>query len=159
GAQAALARAQGFVRDPKKAEFILSRIAGLVVQPNKEWQEIKAEETTIPSIIFGFVAPLAGIPPLCDLIGSALFARPLSGNFFGALLRAIVTFGVSLALVYLLGLLINMLAEAFEGERNGLQAQKVAAYSMAPAFLSGFFSLWPPIWWVSILPVGYAVYL
>ena len=43
----AKARAQQAFR---KSEFILSRAFGLLREPKKEWEQIKAEETTIPSI-------------------------------------------------------------------------------------------------------------
>ncbi|HVY84171.1 MAG TPA: Yip1 family protein [Caulobacterales bacterium] len=143
----------------QKAEFILSRAWGLLRAPKAEWEQIRDEETTIPNILLGYVAPLAAIPPICDLIGSTLFNRLLQGDFAGALMRAIITFGVSVALIYFLGLLINALAENFDGERNDLQAQKVAAYAMTPTFFSGLFSLWPPVWWFSIFALAYAVYL
>ncbi|MES1199420.1 MAG: Yip1 family protein [Pseudomonadota bacterium] len=143
----------------QKAEFILSRCYGLVRAPKAEWEQIRDEDTTVFNILAGYVAPLAVIPPLCDLIGSALFNRLLQGDFGGAVVRAIITFVVSVLLVGLVGLLINALAENFDGDRNDLRAQKVSAYAMTPTFISGFFSLWPGTWWVSIFALGYAVYL
>src|SRR5262249_4493912 len=103
-------------------------------------------------------------PPICGLIGSALFGANIAGQvvrprFDEAIISAIVSFGVSILLVYLLGILIETLAENFDGQRDALSAQKVAAYSMTPAFLSGIFSPWPPLWWLSIIAIGMAAYL
>ncbi|MES1158328.1 MAG: Yip1 family protein [Terricaulis silvestris] len=147
-----------------KAEFILSRVYGLVRDPKTEWGQIRDEETNIASIIFGYVAPIAAIPPLCDLIGRFVFPTVIAGivvrpRLDEALISVLMTWVVSIALVYLLGLLINALAEQFDAERNDLLAQKVAAYAMTPIFFSGFFSLWPPIWWFSLFAIGYGVYL
>lgn len=143
----------------RKSEFILSRAFGLLREPNKEWQQIKAEETTIPHILLGYVAPLAAIPPICDLIGSTLFNRLLVIDPGEALIRAVVTWVVTVALVFLLGLLINTLADQFEADRDELGAQKIAAYSLTPAFLSGVFSLWPPLWWLSLFALAAMVYI
>lgn len=152
----ARARAQQALRT---SEFILSRAYGLLREPKKEWEQIKAEETTIPRILIGYVAPLAAIPPVCDLIGSALFNRLLTIEPGEALVRAAVTWIVSIGLVYFLGVLINVLADTFDGDRNELNAQKIAAYSLTPSFLSGVFSLWPPLWWISLFALAAMVYI
>jgi hypothetical protein len=53
----------------RKSESILSRAYGLLRDPKAEWEQIRAEETSVPNILIGYVAPLAAIPPICDLIG------------------------------------------------------------------------------------------
>lgn len=143
----------------RKSEFILSRAWGLLREPKKEWEQIRAEETTTPNILIGYVAPLAAIPPVCDLIGSSLFNRMLQDAPGDALIRAVVTWVVSIGLVFFLGVLTNAVAENFEGDKDDLAAQKLAAYSLTPAFLSGFFSLWPPLWWLSLFALAAMVYL
>jgi hypothetical protein len=143
----------------RKSEFLLSRAYGLLREPKKEWEQIRAEETTIPSILLGYVAPLAAIPPICDLIGSSLFNQMLAVEPGAALIRAVVTWVVSIGLVFFLGVLVNVLADNFDGDRNDLAAQKIAAYSLTPAFLSGVFSLWPPLWWVSLFALAAMVYI
>src|SRR5262245_47504805 len=125
----ARARAQQALR---KSEFILSRAWGLLREPKKEWEQIRAEETTVPSILIGYVAPLAAIPPIASVIGSYAFEPALAGDFSAAIVRAVVTWVVSVALVYLLGFLINALADMFEADRNELGAHKIAAYSLTP---------------------------
>ncbi len=143
----------------RKSEFILSRAWGLLRDPKAEWEQIRAEETTVPNILLGYVAPLAAIPPICDLIGSALFNRLIQIDPGEALIRAVITWIVSIGLVFFLGVLINAVAENFEGDRNDLSAQKIAAYSLTPAFLSGVFSLWPPLWWLSLFALAAMVFL
>ncbi len=143
----------------RKAEFIASRAFGLFVKPEVEWDEIRREETNAAAILIGYVAPLAAIPPVCDLLGSIIFAHVLQGDITSAVVRAAVTFVASVAVVFLLGLLINAAAEHFDADRDDLAAQKVAAYAMTPTFLAGVFSLWPPLWWLAIFAIGYTVYL
>lgn len=147
-----------------KSEHILSRAYGLFSDPKREWEQIRAEETTIPNILIGYVAPLALIPPVCGLVGDTVFGRRIGEAVFRpeigeAIISLVVTWIVSIALVFLLGLLIDSLAETFDAERNDLAAQKVAAYSLTPAFLSGVFSLWPPLWWISLFALAAMVFL
>lgn len=143
----------------QKAEFILSRAYGLFRDPQSEWKQIRDEVTTVPNILIGYVAPLALIPPVCDLIGSSIFNRMLQIDPGQALVRAVMTWLVSVALVGFLGVLINTVAENFDAERNDLSSQKIAAYSLTPAFLSGVFSLWPPLWWLSLFALAAMVFL
>ena len=76
-----------------------------------------------------------------------------------ALIRAVVTWLVSVALVAFLGILVNLIADNFDADRDDLAAQKIAAYSLTPAFLSGIFSLWPPLWWLSLFALAAMVYI
>ncbi len=143
----------------QKSEFILSRCYGLFRDPKGEWKQIRDEETTIPNILVGYVAPLAAIPPICDLIGSSIFNHMLQVEPGQAIIRAVITWIVSVALVGFLGILINVIAPNFDAEQNDLAAQKIAAYSMTPAFLSGVFSLLPWLWWVSLFALAAMVFL
>jgi hypothetical protein len=143
----------------RKSEFILSRCYGLFRDPKEEWRQIRDEETTIPNILIGYVAPLAAIPPICDLIGSSIFAHMLQVEPGQAIIRAVITWIVSIALVGFLGILINVLSTNFDAERNDLAAQKIAAYSLTPAFLSGVFSLFPWLWWFSLFALAAMVFL
>lgn len=143
----------------QKSEFILSRAWGLVSNPKAEWEQIRAEETTIPNILIGYVAPLAAIPPLASLIGSLLWGRAgladLGGNFIGA----VVAWLVGVAMVYLLGIVINATAENFDSVRDDLGAQKLAAYSLTPFFVSTLLLIWPPLIWIPVLALGWMVFL
>jgi hypothetical protein len=152
----ARARAQQALR---KSEFILSRAYGLLREPKKEWEQIRAEETTVPNILLGYVAPLAAIVPICSIIGAYVFEPEFAGDFGRALIRGVITWVVSIALVFFLGVLTNAVAEQFEGDKNDLNSQKLAAYSLTPAFLSGFVGLWPPLWWLSLFALGAMVFL
>ncbi|MFZ2029137.1 MAG: Yip1 family protein [Vitreimonas sp.] len=143
----------------RKSEFILSRCYGLFRDPKGEWKQIRDEDTTIPNILIGYVAPLAAIPIVCDLIGSTIFAHMLQAEPGQAVIRAVVTWIVSIALVGFLGVLINVVSTNFDAERNDLAAQKIAAYSLTPAFLSGVFSLFPWLWWVSLFALAAMVFL
>lgn len=152
----ARARAQEALR---KSEIIFTRAYGLLREPKKEWEQIRAEQTTVPNLMIGYVAPLAAIPPVCGLIGGLIFDPLMVGSVGNAIISVVVTWIVSVALVFLLGLLINTLADQFDADRNEIGAQKIAAYSITPAFLSGLFSLWPPLWWISLFALAAMVFI
>lgn len=152
----ARARAEQAIR---KSEFILSRAYGLMREPKKEWEQIRAEETTIPHILLGYVAPLAAVPIVCDLIGQSVFNNALQVEFGQALIRAVITWLISIGIVFFLGIVVNIAAESFEAEKNDLAAQKIAAYSYTPAFLSGVFLLWPPLGWLPMFALAWGVFI
>jgi hypothetical protein len=143
----------------RKSEFILSRAWRLLREPRAEWRQIQAEETTVPAMLLGYVAPLAAITPVASLIGSYTFEATVAGDVGTAIIRAVMTWVVSVVLVYFLGFLINALADNFDGDRDELAAHKIAAYSLTPAFISGIFSLWPPLWWLSLFALAAMVFL
>lgn len=148
----------------KESEFILSRAYGLLREPAKEWAQIRDEQTTIAHILIGYVAPLAAIPPVCGVIGALVFGERIGETVMrpdigAALVSAVVYWIVTVAMTGLFGLLINAAAPNFDADQNELAAQKVAAYSLTPAFLSGVFSLWPPLWWLSLFPLAATFFL
>jgi hypothetical protein len=142
-----------------KSEFILSRAYGLFRDPKKEWEQIRDEETSIPNILLGYVAPLAAIPPVCGLIGALIFEPVRLRAIHTEITSVVVTWVVTVAFVFLLGLLVNTLADQFDADRDDLAAQKIAAYSLTPSFLSGVFSLWPPLWWLSLFALAAMVFI
>ncbi len=144
----------------RRSEFILSRAWGLLSEPKKEWEQIRAEATTVPHILVGYVAPLALIPPVCGIIGGYVFGDAALREPLGAVVvSAFATWLVTIALVYALGFIVNAAAANFDALPDELAAQKLAAYSLTPAFLSGVFSLWPPLWWLSLFALAAMVFL
>ncbi|HRK64768.1 MAG TPA: Yip1 family protein [Terricaulis sp.] len=148
-----------------KSEFILSRAYGLLKSPKSEWEQIRAEQTTIPAILIGYVAPLAAIQPICDIIGKLIFGQLASDSAMGlaalpqALVGGVIFWVVSVAIVGLLGVIVNAAAPHFDADGDDLGAQKIAAYSMTPFYLSGVLLLWPPLGWLGVVGLAAAVYV
>jgi Yip1 domain len=141
-----------------KSEHLFSRAWGLVTSPKAEWEQIRAEETTIPNILVGYVAPLAAILPVANLLAQTWDVG--FASLGGRIIAAIVGWVVGVAMVYLLGLIINATAENFDSLRDELAAQKLAAYSLTPFFLSTLvIVVWPPLFWVTFFPLAFMVFL
>jgi hypothetical protein len=58
---------------------------------------------------------------------------------------AVITYGVGLAITYLLALIVDALAPTFGGEKNFIQSLKLTAYSYTAAWIAGIFQLIPGV--------------
>jgi hypothetical protein len=143
---------------------LVDRVKRILLSPRTEWEVIDAEQTTPAALYTGYIAPLAAIGPLARLIGYTVFgiSLPLMGTYrvpFGsALSGAVIGYVLTLAGTYILALIIDALAPTFNGQRNQIQALKVAAYSSTAAWVAGIFALIPWLGFLGILGL-YSLYL
>ncbi len=139
---------------------IVERVQKILLTPKTEWEVIASEPQTVQELFTNYVMILAAIPALANFIGYAVVGidevrAPMS---YG-LTQLVITYALTLACVYLLAILIDAMAPAFGGEKNFIQAMKVAAFAPTAAWLAGAFKIVP---WVAILSVVgglYSLYL
>lgn len=138
---------------------LVARVKGILLQPKTEWLKIDGEFATTKSLFTRYAMILAAIGPVCSLLGGQLM--PIMGmklSIVGAIVVALVSYGMSLLGVFLLGLIINALAPNFGGTVNKVQAMKLAVYSWTAAWLAGVFGLIPMLGILAILGL-YSFYL
>lgn len=141
------------------------RVKNLLVQPKQEWQAVDAETTTAGDLYRGYIVPLAAIGPIAGVIGTSVvgIGLPFIGRYrvpLGtSITRAVVSYVMALAGVYILALIIDALAPTFAGQRGKMQALKVAAYAATPAWLAGILSLVPALGLLGLLAALYSLYL
>jgi hypothetical protein len=70
-----------------------------------------------------------------------------------------VDYGLSLAGVFVLGMVIDMLAPSFGGTRSRIQGLKVAVYAWTAAWVFAIFQLVPPVGALSVIGGLYSLYL
>ena len=142
---------------------LVSRVKGILLTPKAEWATIEGESATVGSLYTSYIIPLAAIPPICTFIGMSL----VGFNMLGVSVRwpvslglesALVRYVLSLASTYVLALIIDALAPNFGGQKNQIQALKVAAYSSTAAWVAGIFALLPALGILAILGL-YSLYL
>jgi hypothetical protein len=142
---------------------LVSRVKGILMTPKAEWATIDNEAATVGSLYTSYIIPLAAIPPICTFIGMSL----VGFNMLGVAVRwpvslglesALVRYVLSLVSVYVLALIIDALAPNFGGQKNQIQALKVAAYSSTAAWLAGIFMLLPALGLLAIVGL-YSLYL
>lgn len=143
---------------------ITERIKGIILRPQEEWEAIAEERTSIAELYKNYIVLLAAIGPAAAFIGLSIVGvgTPVGGTYripiAAGLVHAVVQYGLTLAGVYILALIIDALAPTFSGEKNIDQAFKLAAYSYTPGWLAGIFALIPLLGILGILGL-YGLYL
>jgi hypothetical protein len=142
---------------------VVERAKNLLLQPKVEWPVIDAEPHTVQGLYTQYIMILAAIGPVAAFIGYSLIG--ISG--FGYSYRVPIAAGIAhmvmsyllmLGSVYLMALVIDALAPTFGGEKNFMQAFKVAAFSPTAAWIAGIFSIIPALGILGLLGL-YSVYL
>ena len=135
---------------------LVARVKGILMQPKIEWLRIDGEFATNKSLFTRYAMILAAIGPVATLVGSLVFGHAW---IVSALVLAIVSYGLSLASVFILGLIINALASSFGGAPNPVQAMKLAVYASTASWIAGVFNLIPLLGWLSIIGGIYSLVL
>lgn len=138
---------------------LVERVKRILLSPQSEWEVIDTEQTTTTALYTGYIAPLAAIGPIAQIIGFSVF------GFMGyripigrALASAIATYVLTLAGTYVLAMIIDALAPTFGGRPDRIQALKVTAYSWTAAWVAGIFALIPALSILGLLGL-YSLYL
>jgi hypothetical protein len=129
---------------------LVGRIKALLLTPRTEWLVIERERTAASDLFIKYAAILAAIPEVAHLIGQTVIDEARA-PFLVALLRALVSYAVSLAAVYLIACAIDFVAPRFAGKRNFSNALKLSVYSYTPLWLAGIFLLVPGLNFLVVL--------
>ncbi|MDF0645317.1 MAG: Yip1 family protein [Nitrospira sp.] len=141
------------------------RAKNMLLQPKVEWATIEPEHISAQALYTGYIIPLAAIGPVAMLIGMSIIGVeiPSIGTVqlpLPTLLPQIVIgYGLGLAAVYVLALIINALAPTFGGKSDRMQALKVAAYGATASWVGGVFHLVPTLGILGLLAGCYTLYL
>lgn len=142
---------------------LVERAKAIILTPAAEWDKIAGETHTVQGLYTNWVMILAAIPAIAGFIGLSIVGGGMFGMSFrvgimAGLSHAIATYLLSLGSVYVFALIIDALAPSFGGEKNFLQAFKVAAFAPTASWLAGIFSILPALSILGILGL-YSLYL
>jgi hypothetical protein len=143
---------------------LLSRIKGLILNPQTEWAQISQEDTSVFDLYRNYVAILALLPPFASFFGSWLFGFSYGSQgimhptFAGGLYRAFVQYLLSLPAFFLVAFVISAIAPHFEGKTDDRRALMLTAYSFTPVWLASLFGLVPGLRWLDVLGF-YGIYV
>ena len=138
---------------------LVSRVKNILLDPQKEWRVIDAEQDRPGDILKSYVAIVAAIPVVCGFIGASIIgAAGYRTGIFVGLFGAIIQYILALIGVYVLAFIIDALASTFGGRKDFNSAFKVAAYSPTAAWVAGVFALLPILSVLTILGL-YSLYL
>lgn len=143
---------------------LIERAKSILLQPKETWVTIEAEATDVATLYTRYAMILAAIPAVCGFIGLSLIGFSAFGvsvrvPFLSGLVNMVVSYAMSLAGLFVLGLIIDALAPTFGGQKSQIQALKVAVYASTAAMLGGVFSLLPSLSVLGLIAALYSIYL
>jgi hypothetical protein len=139
---------------------LIERAKNIILTPKSEWEVVAPEATPTAELYKSYIVPLAAIGPIASFIGLSLvgfgaFRVPIMAG----LTNAIVAYVLGLVGVFIISLIINGLAPTFGGEKNPMQALKVAAYSYTPAWIASVLHILPALSILVLLASLYGLYV
>jgi Yip1 domain len=143
---------------------LVERAKNIVLAPKSEWPVIEAEQSTVKSIYLEYLVILAAIPALATFIGMSVIGYSMFGvsvkvPLVSGLANLIVSYVLSLGMVYVVALIADALAPTFQGQKNFLNAFKLVAFSMTAGLLAGVFNILPALSILGLLASLYGIYL
>jgi hypothetical protein len=143
---------------------LVERVKGLIVAPAREWATIKDETHSIAGLYTQYVMALAAIPAVASFIGNSIVGYAGFGPVYrvpmaSGVASMVISYILSLGSVYLLALVIDAFAPKFAGEKNFMQAFKVAAFFPTAAWLAGAFNAVPALAILAVLGALYSLWL
>jgi len=145
---------------------LLQRVRALLISPVTEWLVIADESATVSGLYREYILVVAAIPALCAFVKGSLIGYAWHGfkvyrqGMGEGIAAAVVGYGMAIAGVYVLAIIIDALAPNFGGQQNRVQALKAASYSYTASWVAGFGQLLPGLTWVvAIVGWGYSAYL
>jgi hypothetical protein len=144
---------------------LVERAKNMIMTPKSEWQVVNLEASSTAELYKSYVVPLAAIGPIAKFIGFSFVGIGVS--FFGTsripivdgLTMALVSYVLALVGVFLLALLIDALAPTFGGQKNPIQALKVAAFSYTAAWVASVLFILPSLSVLVMLAGLYSLYV
>ncbi len=118
---------------------VMSHARNIMSAPEAEWPVIAAEPHDIASLFTGYIAVLALIPLVAELI----YLLAVGESFGGSLALVISAYVMTLINVAILAVVSSKLAPLFDGVDDINQAFKLSAYAWTPALIGGAFLIIP----------------
>jgi len=143
---------------------LVQRVKSILLQPKDTWATIEGEQADVAGLYTRYLMVLAAIPAVCGFIGMSIIGMGAFGvsirvPFLSGLASMVVSYVLSLVGVFVLALIVNALAPTFGGQKDQMQALKLAVYASTAAMLGGLFSLLPALAMLSLLAALYSIYL
>jgi|AntDeeMinimDraft_5_1070356.scaffolds.fasta_scaffold14045_1 hypothetical protein len=113
-------------------QSIADRVKGILLEPRKEWEKIRTEQTSNKELILYYVLPFVALAALISLL--AIWSNNYLG-FWLALRFAVLQLVLPIITVIVTAVVINELAETFNSSKDLNSAMKLMAYSYTPFLL------------------------
>ena len=143
---------------------IVQRVQDILLRPRSTWPVIDTEAGDAAGLYRRYLAVLAALPALAGFIGLSLVGVSAFGVRYRVpwatgLLSAAASYVLTLAMLFGLALLADVLAPTFGGRRSRWQALKLVGYASTAAFVAGLFNIVPALSLLGVLAALYSFYL
>ncbi|MDD5010088.1 MAG: Yip1 family protein, partial [Syntrophorhabdaceae bacterium] len=143
---------------------LVGRVKEIIFKPKDAWEQIKGEETTIKDLYISYAAILAIIPPVATFIGWSIVGMSFMGfsyriPFMSGISYAVFHYILSLAGLYLVAFIIDILAPNFGSRKNMVNAMKVAVYANTPNWVASVLFIIPALSPIVMIASLYSLYL
>ncbi|MBY8822889.1 Yip1 family protein [Sphingomonas colocasiae] len=140
---------------------IVDRAKNILLTPKTEWPVIAAEPASTGSLMT-YAAILSVIPMIGSILSGVLFTSAL-GFGFGinfVIVSALVSFAISLGVVFLMGIISGALAPSFDGKNTAQAGLKLIVYASTPVWVAGILNIVPGLNIIAMLAgLAYGIYL
>ncbi|PXV59228.1 Yip1 domain-containing protein [Dyella jiangningensis] len=144
---------------------IVERIKAILASPRTEWPVIAAEPATVGGLFRNYICIVAALPVIAHFIRGSLIGyggfgvhvhTPIGMGVLGMLLH----YALTLAVTYVLAIIVDALAPSFGGTKDSVQALKTVAYAWTAGWVAGIAVIIPWLGWlVAIAGAIYGIYL
>jgi len=143
---------------------LIQRVQDILLKPKETWPIIAGEGGDTASIYTNYLIYLAAIPAIASFIGLSLigaggFGFSVRVPIMSGLVQMVVSFVLSLVMVFVLALIVDALAPTFNGTKSQLSALKLVAYGSTAGFVGGIFGLIPSLSILGLVAGLYSIYL
>ena len=143
---------------------LVNRVKDILLKPKDTWALIEGEPATPASLYTQYLMILAAIPAVCSFIGMSLvglggFGYSIRIGIVAGLANMVISYVMSLVMVYVLSLIVNALAPTFGGTKNPIAALKLAVYGATAGMVGGVFGIIPMLGILGVFCGLYSIYL
>ena len=122
---------------------LIQRVQDILLRPKPTWDVIDVEPATVQGLFTGYAAILAAIPAVVTILGSLVLASVFPFGLPVAIVMAIASYVLGLVGIFVIGLVIDALAPSFDGQKNQIQAMKLAVYPFTAVWIASILNLIP----------------
>jgi hypothetical protein len=140
---------------------LAERVKNMLLTPKTEWLAVEKETATLPSLLSGYVIPLALLAAAGSILKGLFFAGPYmvyGMRYF--VVAAFVSFVSTIIAFYISAYVVDALAPSFSSQKDLGKSAQLVAYSSTPSYLAALLSFIPYIG--GLIALGaciYAIYL
>lgn len=145
--------------------WLVNRVKNILVTPQTEWPVAGAEPDTVKDVYLKYIVIVAAVSAVAwfidnVILGTSAFGMTVRTPFGLGIVMAVLMYAMALATVFVVGIIADVLAPSFGGERNQAQGVKLIAYAATAGWVGALLGIVPWIGWLlTIAAMIYGIYL